>query len=107
MEIDDGLLFPVFQPEIAGNPCIVFIGLAVALTPVIELTAPYAQPRNEPSGADLSLLRPAPDEIDDLVPHVMRDPDAVQSSPKLFFSAICSAISSARTSSLVWIFFSR
>jgi hypothetical protein len=65
MKIDDGLPFPVFQPEIAGNPCVVFIGLAVALTPVIELTGPDAQPLNEPAGADLGFLRPAPDEIDD------------------------------------------
>jgi len=56
---------------------------------------------NKPSDADLSLLRPAPDEIHDLVPHVMRHPVAGQSSPRLFFSAMCSAINSAKTSSLV------
>jgi len=65
------------------------------------------EPRNEPSDADLGLLRPAPDEIHDLVPRVMRNPDAGQSSPSVFFNAMCSAINSARTSSLVWIFFSR
>jgi hypothetical protein len=107
MEIDNGFLFPVFEPEIAGNPGVVFVGFAVALAPAIKLAGPYAQALNEPSGTDPGLLRPAPDEVDDLVPHVRRDPDAVQSSPKLFFSAICSAISSAKTSSLVWIFFSR
>jgi hypothetical protein len=50
---------------------------------VVELTGP---PLNEPPGADIGLLRPAPDEIDDLIPHVMRNPDAVQSSPKLFLT---------------------
>ena len=90
-----------------GTHAVVLVGLAVALPPVVELAGPHAQPLNEPPGADLGLLRPAPDEIHDLVPHVVRYPDPVQSSPKLFFSATCSAISSARTSSLVWIFFSR
>ena len=44
------------------------------------------EPHHKPSGADLRLLGPAPDEVNDLIPR--------------------SAISSARTSSLVWIFFS-
>jgi hypothetical protein len=34
---------------------------------------------------------------------IVRNPDPGQSSPSVFFSATCSAISSARTSSLVWI----
>ncbi len=97
----------VLQPEIAGNPAVVLVDLAVALPPVVELTGRDAEPLDEPPGADLGLLRPAPDEIHDLVPHIVRDPDPGQSSPRLFFSATCSAISSARTSSLVWIFFSR
>ena len=80
---------------------------AVSLPPTVELAGADAQPSDEPSDADLGLLRPAPDEIHDLVPHVVRDPDPVQISPRLFFKATCSAISSARTSSLVWIFFSR
>jgi len=33
--------------------------------PVVELAGGHAQPRNEPSDADLGLLRPAPDEIHD------------------------------------------
>src|ERR1051326_5127725 len=54
-----------------------------------------ARPHNEPPGADLSFLRPTPDEIHDLVPRVVRNPDPSQSSPRVFFRATCSVISSA------------
>src|SRR5215469_4426609 len=56
--------------------------------------------------ADLGLLRPASNEIDHLIPHIVRHPGLGQSSPRLFFNAMCSAISSASTSSLVCTFFS-
>src|SRR5215472_10239998 len=98
---------PLLQPEIAGNPAIVLVHLAVAFSPVVELAACDVEPLNEPSGADLRLLRPAPHEIHDLIPRIVRNPDPGQSSPSVFFRATCSAISSARTSSFVWIFFSR
>src|SRR5437016_3840049 len=107
MEADDGLLLPILQPEIPGNPAVVLVHLAVAFPPVVELAGGDVEPPDEPPGADLGLFRPAPDEIHDLVPRIMRSPDPGQSSPRLFFRATCSAISSARTSSLVWIFFSR
>src|SRR5262250_2151132 len=103
MKIADGLLLPLLQPKIPGNPTVVLVHLAIPLTPTVELTGGDPEPLNETYDADLGLLRPAPDEIHDLVPDVMRDPDPGQSSPRLFFRAICSAISSARTSSLVWI----
>ena len=107
MKADDGLLLPILQPEIAGNPAVVLVHLPVAFPPVVELAGGDVEPPNEPPGADLGLLRPAPDEIHDLIPRIVRDPDPGQSSPMSFFSATCSAISSARTSSFVWIFFSR
>src|ERR1035438_3355197 len=90
-----------------GNLTVVFIDAPVALSPVIELAGPYAQPVDEASGADLGLFRPTPDEIHHQVPHIVRHPHLGQSSPRLFFKAMCSAINSANTSSLVWIFFSR
>jgi hypothetical protein len=58
-------------------------------------------------GTDLGLLRPAWDEIHHLIPHIMQHPGRGQSSPRLLFNAMCSAISSARTSSLVCTFFSK
>ena len=60
-----------------------------------------------PADADLGLLRPAPDEIYHLIPHIVGYLSRGQSSPRLFFSAMCSAIRSARTSSLVCTFFSK
>ena len=83
------------------------VDLAVALALVVELAGRDVEPPDEPPGTDLGLLRPAPDEIHDLVPRIVRNPDPGQSSPTLFFRATCSAISSAKTSSFVWIFFSR
>src|SRR5262249_22513711 len=107
MDPDDGLLLPLLQPEIAGNPAVVLVHFSVAFPPVVELAGGDVEPLNEPPGADLGLLRPAPDEIHDLVPRIVRNPDPGQSSPSVFFRATCSASSSARPSSLVWIFFSR
>src|SRR5436190_23242421 len=107
MKADNGLLLPILQPEVAGNPAVVLVHLPVAFPPVVELAGGDVEPPNEPSGPDLCLLRPAPDEIHDLTPRIVLDPGPGQSSPISFFSATCSAISSARTSSLVWIFFSR
>src|ERR1035438_2005021 len=100
MKIDDGRLLPWLQPKIPGNPSVVLVHLPVAVAPVVELAGSDGQPLDEPHGADLGCLRPAPHEIHDLVPHIVRDPHSGQSSPRLFFKAMCSAINSARTSSL-------
>ena len=78
-EVEDGSLLPVFQPEVAGNPTVVFIHTPVVLAPAIELTGRHAQPADEARGADLGSLRPAPHEIDHLVPYVVRDPGLGQS----------------------------
>src|SRR5258707_14052383 len=99
--------FSWLQPEIPGNPSVVLIHSPVALAPVVELAGPDAQPLRESPDADLGLLRPTSDKIHHLIPHIMRHPILGQSSPRLFFSAMCSAISSARTSSLVCTFFSK
>src|ERR1700735_5242283 len=107
MEADDGFLLPWLQPEITRNPTVVLIHFPVARSPVVELAVANAQPLRKSSDVDLGLLRPTSDVIYDLIPHIMRHPALGQSSPRLFFKATCSAISSARTSSLVWIFFSK
>src|SRR5262249_40384406 len=103
VEVDDGPLLPRREPEISGNPAVVFIDAPVALSPVVELAGPYTQPVVPIS----VFFRPAPDEIYHQVPHIVRHPHFGQSSPRLFFKAMCSAINSASTSSLVWIFFSK
>src|SRR5258708_20808430 len=107
MKTDDGFLLQRLQPEIPGNPAVVLIHSPVALAPVVKLAGPDAQPRREASDADLALLRPTSDKIHHLIPHIMRHPSLAQNSPRLFFKTTCSAISSARTSSLGWPFFSK
>src|SRR5277367_700311 len=107
VERNDCPLLPILQPKVSGNPAIMLVDPSVPLAPAVKLAARDAEPSDKPPGADLGLLRPAPDEIHDLVPRIVRNPDAGQSSPTLFFRATCSAISSASTSSFVWTFFSR
>jgi hypothetical protein len=48
MESDDGLLLPILQPEIAGNPAVVLVHFAVAFPPVVELAGSDVEPQNEP-----------------------------------------------------------
>src|SRR5580658_4636513 len=69
----------ILQPEIAGNPAVVLVHLAVAVPPVVVVAGDDVEPPNEPPGADLGLLRPAPDEIRDLIPHIVRNPAPGQS----------------------------
>src|SRR5271168_4774468 len=86
METNDGFLFPRLQPEISGHPTVVLIHSSIALPPVVELAHGNAQRRNESADADLRLLRPAPDEIHHLIPHIVRYPGRGQSSPRLFLT---------------------
>src|SRR6516165_2985133 len=108
VERNDRLLLPILQPKVSGNPTIMLEELAVPPAPAVELAGSDVEPADEPPGADLGLLRPAPDEIHDLVPRIVRNPDPGQSSPTLFFRATCSAISSAKkkswgTLTRVWV----
>ena len=74
IKVEDGLLFPLFEPEISGNPTVVLVDAAVAPALGIELARRDAEPLDETLGMDLGLLGPAPHEIDDLVAHVGRRP---------------------------------
>ena len=56
MEPDDRFLLPRLQPEITGDPTVVFVDAPVALSPVIELAGLHAQPMDESPGADLGLF---------------------------------------------------
>src|SRR6266576_1700462 len=60
------------------------IDTAVPLVPAVELAGGDVEPLDESPGTDLSLFRPAPDEIHDLVPRIVRNPDPGQSSLTLF-----------------------
>ena len=100
MKLDDGLLFPVFEPPVAGNPAVMLVDLAVALPPVIELALADAEPPDDLLGRDLRSVRPIANVINDVVASVVGNPGSSQSSPSTFFSLTCSSNSSATTSFL-------
>lgn len=99
VEVDDRLLLPVFEPVVPRDLAVVLVGLAVALPPLVELALAGAQPADDAREGDLGLLRPVLGEVDDRVASVVGDPAALQISPRSFFNATCSSMSSARTSS--------
>ncbi len=98
----DALFLVVGEPVVARHPGVVLVDLAEALFPVVELAGADADPGQEATDGDLRLVAPVADEIDDVVAGVVGHPAAVQISPRLFFSRMCSSISSARTSFLRW-----
>ena len=100
VKLDDGLLFPVFEPPVAGNPAIMLVDLAIALPPIIELALAQADPLNELLGRDLRPVRPIANVVDDSIASVVGNPGSGQSSPSTFFSLTCSSNSSATTSFL-------
>ena len=96
----DGLLLPFLQPMIPWHQGVVLIHLPITLPPVVVLAGPDTDPANDSFGRDLRALRPGSNIVHDLVSRVVGDPFASQASPRLFFSATCSSISSPSTSSL-------
>jgi hypothetical protein len=58
--------------------------MPVPVAPGVELAGRDVQSFDEPSGADLGLLRPAPHEIHDLVLRIVGNPEPGQSSLTLF-----------------------
>src|SRR6266568_1432184 len=107
VKLHDRPLLPLFQPEVARHPTVVLVHPPVARLPVVKLARPHAQPADELPGRHLGPVAPAAHEVYHLVARVVGYPLAPPISPILFFSATCSSISSAKTSSLVRSFFSR
>jgi hypothetical protein len=77
MEVEDGLLLVVFEPVVARDPGIVFVDLAVAVLPGVPLGGGDAEPQEEASDGDASLVAPAIDKIDNLVAGVVGNPEPV------------------------------
>jgi len=69
---------------VARDPAIVFVHLAVARPPIVELAGGQAQPENESADGDLAGVAPAAHEIDHLVASVVGYPLAFQISPIFF-----------------------
>ena len=74
MKGKDRLLFPVFEPPVARDQCVVFVGQTAALLPVVELARSDPQPDKEPAAGDLGAFRPVADVVDDGVTDVVGNP---------------------------------
>jgi hypothetical protein len=88
VEVDDGFFLPVLQPPIARHQGVVLVGRAVASAPVVKLARGDSQPCDESLDRNLGTAGPVANVIDDRVANVMRNPGALQSSPRSFFSWI-------------------
>jgi hypothetical protein len=77
VKLEDGLLFPFFQPPVPWNPSIVLVDLPIARAPVIELAFPNAQPSDELLGGQVGLVCPVPYIIDDRIADVVGNPTSV------------------------------
>lgn len=73
---DDGLPFPVLQPEIAGNGGIMLVGFAVPVDPGVKLALADRQPVDEPLDRDAGLSVPCPGKVYNGVSRIMGNPDA-------------------------------
>jgi len=74
MKITNGLLLPVFKPEVAWNLAVMLIGFAVAALPVVILTGSNPEPGNKVRHSDTGLLGPVFDKVDHAIPEVVGNP---------------------------------
>jgi hypothetical protein len=72
--IDDGRFFPVGQPVIARHQAVVFIRLAIALAPVVELAAADAQPGDQRLVRQFRSRVPVANVVDDFIARVVGNP---------------------------------
>ncbi len=98
VEVEDGLPFPVFEPEIPRDQGLVFVDLAIALFPLVELAGSQVEPVEQLLGGEFGTVGPVGDVVDDLVARVVGNPASLQSSPSSFFARTLASMSSAMTS---------
>jgi hypothetical protein len=73
----DALFLVVGEPMVTRHPGVVFVDLAKACFPVVELAGADADPAEEMRDRDLGPVAPRADEIDDLVARVVSNPEAL------------------------------
>ena len=76
IKADDGLPFPLFQPEIPRNGGVMLIGFAIAIDPGVELAFAYGKPADEPIDRDAGLIAPCTGEVNYGVSGIMGNPNA-------------------------------
>jgi hypothetical protein len=64
VKVDDRILFPLLEPVITGNEDVVFVGLTVAIPPLIILGAGEFYPAHRAQQADLGADREPLDKVD-------------------------------------------
>jgi hypothetical protein len=70
----DAEFFIVGEPVVTWDPGVVFVDLAEAFFPIVELAGADADPGQEATDRDFGLVAPAPDEIDELIADIVGDP---------------------------------
>jgi len=100
MKGDDRGLLPILEPKIAGEGGVVLVGSSQPSAPAAELAHGNPQPADQEQDRQVRAASPALDELDDRIADGLGNPGSVQSSPRSFFSLICSSMSSERTSCL-------
>jgi hypothetical protein len=73
---DDGLPFPVFQPEIPRNGGIMLIGFAVPIDPCMKFALADRKPADEPLDRNAGFIVPGPGKVNYGVSGIMGNPDA-------------------------------
>ena len=86
MKGKDGLLLVGGEPMVSWNPSVVFVDLAVALFPVIELAGLDSEPSHDLLGRNAAAILPMTNIVDHRIAGVVGNPHSVQSSPSSFFS---------------------
>jgi len=76
-ESTDAEFLVVGEPVVAGHPGVVFVDLAEALLPVVELAGADADPGQEATDGDVRLVAPGADEVNDGVAGIVGNPAAV------------------------------
>src|SRR3954470_12819617 len=81
VEVDDGGLFPILEPEVARDRGVVLVGCPQALAPAAELAGGNAEPSHQQSDRKAGAAAPMPNELDDRITSGLGNPQSVQSSP--------------------------
>jgi len=98
LEIKDGLFLPLLQPEVTGNAAIMLRYGAIMTFPVVIFPGGQPDPAKDALRRNPGQKGPAPDKVDNEIAGVGWDPDPGQRTPSVFFSLVCSSISSEITS---------
>jgi hypothetical protein len=73
----NAFFFVVGEPVIAWHQGVVFVDLAEAFLPVVELAGGQADPGQEATRRDAGLVAPVADEVNDGVADIVGNPTAL------------------------------